>query len=562
VTKERPARGTSLPGMGARRGLAAAAAAALLLLCGAHEARPTGTDDCDAALEMACGPKRHSVIDCAACAGDHAPSLRKAGCDNDRISRWCAGLPPPPPPPPSPEHACTVVAGVEGKLPHRFDETAARDVGECCASCGSEPRCKFWSFKASDVEKGIACRRFASVPTQNQSSSAFVSGATPPPTAAVRLRVSGAQLLDPSGAQVRLVGFNWPPKSIYGSTYKSDAVLMKQQLPRANLARIVGVLWDNARVGNTGDGPLASGDCMTDQPPYWKESCFVKLDRAVQQCVDQKIWVILTARCEYAAGQEFDTHPERNVFHNSTLASMHATMWKHVAAHYASWPYIAAFEVLSEPRDKTVSSAVVRNFYEQSCAAAQSSDPGTPCMVGPAPYYKLWNFDTDILLRSNPNVIYTFDYFTPDDYVFGKGTSIPSYPGNYTCAALVGGNPWTAKCCRGPAGGNEIEQFDAQWTASNFARAAALRGQAEVPVFMNQWSVVHGNAEQPAPGGRYEYIRDTAQALQAMDIGWAWWTWRGGGSGWSHGSSEFVYKHSDGTIELDTKAFDAVRPFI
>ena len=67
----------------------------------------------------------------------------------------------------------------------------------------------------------------------------------------------------------------------------------------------------------------------------------------------------------------------------------------------------------------------------------------------------------------------------------------------------------------------------------------------------------------PAPGGRYNFIRDVAKALQAMDIGWAWWVWRGGGeSGWSHGSSEFVYKYANGTIELDSQAFDAVRPFI
>eukprot|EP01052_Picozoa_sp_SAG31_P014134 SAG31_NODE_868_length_11355_cov_4.658582_8_plen_224_part_00 len=179
------------------------------------------------------------------------------------------------------------------------------------------------SFKPSDVSKGIACRRFASVPTKNQSSAGFISGSAPPTRpVARRLRVSGPQLLDPDGKPIRLSGFNWPPKSIYGSTYEGDAELMKHQLPRANLVRIVGVLWDNARLDDSGDRPLAPGDCMTDQPPYFKESCFVKLDRAVQQCVDQKVWVILTARCEYAAGQEFDTHPERNVFHNATLASM------------------------------------------------------------------------------------------------------------------------------------------------------------------------------------------------------------------------------------------------
>jgi len=263
-------------------------------------------------------------------------------------------------------------------------------------------------------------------------------------------------------------------------------------------------------------------------------------------------------------------------------------MWGHVAARkcssslfvffrlrscrtdYASWPYIAAFEVMSEPRDKGASAAVVTDFYTKACAAAQAAAPGTPCVVGPGPYYKLWNFDDSILIKGNRNVIYTFDYFVPDDYIFGrvdKATQkppIPSYPGNYSCAELVGGNPWTAKCC--PHGGDAVEAFDADWTAANFARAAALRAKAAVPVFVNQWSVVHGSAEQPAPGGRYAYMRDVARALQAADIGWAWWVWRGGGSGWSHGSSEFVYRYTGGpragTVELDTAAFDAVRPYL
>ena len=53
---------------------------------------------------------------------------------------------------------------------------------------------------------------------------------------------------------------------------------------------------------------------------------------------------------------------------------------------------VAGFEVMSEPRDKQISADVVRDFYAEGCRAVQGADPGTPCMVGNAPYYKLWNF--------------------------------------------------------------------------------------------------------------------------------------------------------------------------
>lgn len=41
-------------------------------------------------------------------------------------------------------------------------------------------------------------------------------------------------------------------------------------------------------------------------------------------------------------------------------------------------------------------------------------------MVGGAPYYNLWNFNANTVLRNTSNVIYTFDYFLPQDFVFGK----------------------------------------------------------------------------------------------------------------------------------------------
>lgn len=86
-----------------------------------------------------------------------------------------------------------------------------------------------------------------------------------------------------------------------------------------------------------------------------------------------------------------------------------------------------------------------------------------------------------------------------------------------------------------------------------------LQQRHNVPVFLNQWSVVHG---VPAASGRYRYMSDLASALQGLGIGWAWWVWRGGGSGWSHGSSELVYYWDNGTVEVDTRGLDALRPYM
>ena len=56
-----------------------------------------------------------------------------------------------------------------------------------------------------------------------------------------------------------------------------------------NVARILGMLWDN-----TPDNPNL--DCMQDASPYWKDSCFRKLDQNIKRATDNGVWVILTGR--------------------------------------------------------------------------------------------------------------------------------------------------------------------------------------------------------------------------------------------------------------------------
>ena len=86
----------------------------------------------------------------------------------------------------------------------------------------------------------------------------------------------------------------------------------------------------------------------------------------------------------------------------------------------------------------------------------------------------------------------------------------------------------------------------------------ATHGQrTPVPLFVNQWSVVHGVR---AAQGRYQFMEDVAATLQKFDLGWSWWVWAGGGGAtWAHGSSEFLYRFLNGTKMLDRGALEAVR---
>jgi hypothetical protein len=132
--------------------------------------------------------------------------------------------------------------------------------------------------------------------------------------------------------------------------------------------------------------------------------------------------------------------------------------------------------------------------------------------------------DEDMIITNNSNVIYTFDYFVPERFSFGK-EQMPTYPGTYKCDDLYRG--FSHECCTGQKGGNEREVFNATWNKNNFQKwAVPVRKIFSVPIFVNQWGVVHGVNES---GGRYAYMSDTARSLQELNIGWTWWVWRGGG---------------------------------
>lgn len=106
---------------------------------------------------------------------------------------------------------------------------------------------------------------------------------------------------------------------------------------QANVARLVGVLWDNNDPPNH-----PSSDCMTNEPPhYFNDACFDTLDPWVKTATDNGIWVVLAVRAQVGAGQYYDTRPGTVVFRNSTLKMMFYAMWSHVADHYASFDRIA-----------------------------------------------------------------------------------------------------------------------------------------------------------------------------------------------------------------------------
>lgn len=119
------------------------------------------------------------------------------------------------------------------------------------------------------------------------------------------------------------------------------------------------------------------------------------LDRLIAEATAAGLWVILTARAHYIADDDLEGD---DLWRSPTLRRRFLAMWGWVAARYSSYQRIAGYEILSEPRTRETAPEHVSALMRDGCDAVHARDPRALCVVGPAPYYKVFNFDERILL--------------------------------------------------------------------------------------------------------------------------------------------------------------------
>jgi hypothetical protein len=302
-------------------------------------------------------------------------------------------------------------------------------------------------------------------------------------------------------------------------------------------------LWDNFPPGDT-------RDCRTDDANtgYINKTCIDDLEAKVRAATDAGLWTILTGRAEYAAGQS-ESYP--NVFQNATLREQYLAMWKYVANHFKTFEKIGAYEIMSEPRVKNVDDRIVAGFMADGCAAVQSIDPATPCIVGPAPFYKPWKLNDNYLI-SQPNIIYTFDFFFPE--LFCQDKQNYAYPSTMECDIVFQG--WTQIFCPG----DRTQSFDVNRTLLENVLVnypLAFSQHHKVPVLNNQFGVERSVGDDR---GRAKYMMDLLNVFAQHNVHSIYWVWRMGGTG----TFDVVRKLSNGTDSIDTETlgiFNAVWSF-
>ena len=191
---------------------------------------------------------------------------------------------------------------------------------------------------------------------------------------------------DPAHCDTQNMYLEWY-KNLYSQPLASgssalDVPHLRRALPAANAVRFVALLWHDSIMESDGL-ECSSNDASRG---YLQAACLDYVDALVQQCIDAGLWVILAARAKYAAGCGLG---QEDVWGSATLRQQMISMWRYIAERYKFTDRIAGYEIMSEPRNKGVSQAAVRDFMREGCDAVHEADPRALCIVGPRPYIQL-----------------------------------------------------------------------------------------------------------------------------------------------------------------------------
>lgn len=308
------------------------------------------------------------------------------------------------------------------------------------------------------------------------------------PTMLQRLVIEGKNIKTPDGSSVELRGLNWGWWETAQPQDAAEAVAMG-----ANVVRMP-FRW---YFGGTG-----SDIRQTGAPGHIKPAGLQLLDQYINWCVEQKIWVILFAGSDLGAGDSTE-----NYWSNASLKKEFIETWEFLVQRYKDKPYIAAYELLSEPHPKkNITSQQVTAFYEEVIDAVRKYDTITPVIVGPNDHYDI-NLMEEALTAKDNKIIYTFNYYLPTDYIKPEkreeaGLPVVSYPSVYS-----------------DFNGNTVN-LNKDYLKQILLPALQFRDNHNVPVFVNQMGV-----RSRCPNN-IDYLTDVCDVFYQFHIPFTYWTYR------------------------------------
>lgn len=297
-----------------------------------------------------------------------------------------------------------------------------------------------------------------------------------------RLHIEGRNIYDHNDSLIILRGFN---HSRWGEVLPEDATIIKDELG-ANSVRTCfrWYYWNKF-------GPNIKANArQTDAPGHIKPDYLEYLDSVITWFSQKEIWTVLFVNSDQGSGAN-----EKHFLNTPELEQEFIELWLFLAERYKNVPYIAAFEILAEPRyskyKRGVSHAELAQFYKKMADTINTVTNGKiPFVIGAMNHYKAANLTADYFLEDY-QIIYAANMLWPKPYILGKETY--GYPSDKI-------NPDILK--------------------TYYTQPLAFREAHDVPVWVDQFGASYEAI------GYEEYTRDIIHYFDSLELHWSYWNFR------------------------------------
>ncbi len=270
-----------------------------------------------------------------------------------------------------------------------------------------------------------------------------------------------------------------------------------------------------------------------------------RLDHAVDQMIAKGMAV------------QIDIHPEsdykKRVSSTSEGVDRFVMLWRKLAAHYADRnPDLVFYEIMNEPEERDPYRWA--GVQARAAAAIREVAPKNTIIAAGAN----WSGISDLLMQEplqDGNVIYTFHFYEPMQFTHQGASWTGTWP------ALTRDIPYPPtddslqnSLAEVPDAHSKYElehywldHWDARRIRMQIDAAAGWGKQNNVPLICNEFGVHRPVA--PADS-RMRWIHDVRAALEADNIGWTMWDYRGGFG--------VVWKEDGQPAKIDTAVVEAL----
>jgi endoglucanase len=216
------------------------------------------------------------------------------------------------------------------------------------------------------------------------------------------------------------------------------------------------------------------------------------------------------------------------------------SIWRQIAAHYASTPPSLAFELINEPKDKATTT-VMNPIYAETIKEIRNTNPTRTVFVGPGRYNNIDELPQLILPDDDSNIVVTVHNYEPF-YFTHQGASW-TRPTTDTKGIIFPGPPSTPLT---PAPTVTSNKFVVSWikdynTLPSDQNPSSPRAFVKKLRVAREWSERHGRPihvgefgcyTSADPESRARYYAEFRRAAECEGFGWAIWDWKAGFKYW------------------------------